>query len=76
MNSRKIQDEAGNQRAIDRTGPFSIYHLPQLVGYFTSDAILSSREFGELDTKIETPLQAETKTSYEMFLVSNTVSHT
>lgn len=51
-------------------------NLPQLIGCFISDAILSSEEFGELDTKIEKPVQAETKPGYEIFLVSNTVDHT
>lgn len=72
MDSPKAHDEARKQWAIDQSGPLSIYYLPQLIGYFKSDAILNSKEFGELDTNTQNALRAKTKPSYEIFSVSMT----
>ena len=75
MDSAAAQDEARKQWKIDQTGPLSLLHLPQLIGFFKSDAILNSREFRELDPDTRKALQADTKPNYEIYSVNKSLAH-
>lgn len=61
---------ARKQWITEQTGPLSDYYLPQMIGYFKSNAIRNSKEFQGLDSTVQRTLKGDTKPNYEVISVS------
>ena len=69
-------EEATKQWMVDGTRHLAGCYLPQMISYFKSDSIISSKEFRELDNAAQRALQAEPIPSYEILSVGDSfVSH-
>lgn len=66
VDSLERLEEARKQWTIDETGPLTDYYKPQMIGYFQSDGVLTSKEFLELDASTQKALRAKSKPCYEI----------
>ena len=74
MSSPDAIQDARAQWVKDKSGPLSDFYLPQMISYLKSDRIASSKEFEELDSLVQSHLQAETTPNFELISVSSFVS--
>lgn len=72
VDSPEKLEEARAEWTENRSGPWSDYYMPQMIGYFQCARVLASKEFQELDPTAQKALRMKTKPSFEIISVSLT----